>query len=222
MTKLPLICFSLLCSASAFAAEATLSVEAGQMVANDELVLSVTSEAEAKNAGELNASLDTALNTALRIAKQYPAVQTSLVGRSAYPVYTDKQKINGWRGQNRLELKSKDFDQIGKLSSALSSTFSITSVDYRVSEALETKVQNQLISEASESFKTRAGLIATSLGDKSFSIETINFNFNSQGFRPMPMYAAKGMAVMNESADMSSGSGETRIIVSVNGSIETK
>ncbi|MCB5195208.1 SIMPL domain-containing protein [Deefgea salmonis] len=228
MHKLGLMCALL--AGSVWAAEVpqrnlvNFEAVASREVGNDLATATLFVELSDTNPARLAEKVNLALSDALKALKQYPAVQSAGTTYATYPVYGNKNnKQEGWRSRGELQLTSQDFSALSQLIGDLqgSSGLQLAGVRYSVSDAAKSKAEALLIEEGITAFKRRATLIQRSMSAKDWKL--VNMNINT-GYRPEPrpmmMRSAPVMDAAMAAAPAPIESGESRVQVNVNGSIQ--
>ncbi|WP_035056922.1 SIMPL domain-containing protein [Andreprevotia chitinilytica] len=204
-----------------------LEASASREVSNDTAYATLFVEMTDSNPSRLAELVNTTLAAALKTVKQEPAVQSAGTGYSTYPVYGKTNKQDGWRGRGELRLTSKDFPALSKLLGQLQQpqangqSLQLAEVRYGVSERQRELVENELIQESLKAFRQRATLIGEGLSGKSWKI--VNLNVHAGQPMPPPRPVLYKAAVMSASADAAPApleGGESRVSVSVAGSVQ--
>ncbi len=124
----------------------------------------------------------------------------------------------GWRGQQSLELESKDTESLARLAGELQEQLQIKSMNFSVSNEKRRAVENRLIGAALDAFKERARIVGDNLQANSYRI--VDINIGTSGQAPPVIYKARMAMAMEASDAVSVEGGESDIRVTVNGSIE--
>lgn len=218
-----------LLSAAAISAQAaptgydqvTFQSEVKEEVANDEVRASLYKKAQAPDAKSLATQLNTAVNSALNIAKRYPSVTVSTGQQSTYPRYDKNDKIIGWTGQANIDIKSTDFTATSQLIADLQSIMVMDGLNFGVSNAKKATIEQRLMTEASRAFQNQAKNLTRAWDARGYRVVNVNLNTNNNNY-PRPMYS---MVAKAEAADASVPSqnfesGNSTISVTANGTIE--
>jgi predicted secreted protein len=220
--------FLLLASASVYAEDnnpynrVDFNVETSREVQNDLLVAHMAIDVEDKLPANVAQKLNIALNDALKKAAKYSNIKTTSGNQSTYPLYTNNSHVNGWHGRGELLLESHDFKAAGDLIAGLQSTLQLSNMQFMISHDLREKVENDLITEAIHVFQKRAEAIKAAMGAKSYKI--VHFSINQGGYQqPYPMAAMmRGAAVADAVAAPEFAGGDSRLTVTINGTIEAQ
>lgn len=196
-----------------------LAAEASRPAANDMVRASVYSEASGKNPSELAQRVNADIAEALKLIRSKSGISVKSGQQSTYPVYTQGQKIDGWRMRSELLLESKDqggvSDLLGKLQQM---RLAVGDISLLPSPETRRKVEDESTREAIQAFQSRAAVIAQQLG-KGWKIKQLNVQ--QGGGRPMPMLrAARGVMMAAEAAPAPLEAGESLVTTNVSGQIE--
>ncbi|MBU1363621.1 MAG: SIMPL domain-containing protein [Gammaproteobacteria bacterium] len=196
-----------------------LSAEASRPAANDMVRASVYSEASGKSPAELAQRVNADIAEALKLIRSKTGISVKSGQQSTYPVYSQGQKIDGWRMRSELVLESKDQGSVSELLGKLQQMrLAVSDVSLLPSPETRRKVEDEATREAIQAFQSRAAVIAQQLG-KSWKIKLLNVQ--QGGGRPQPMYrAARGMVMAAEAAPAPLEAGESLVTTNVSGQIE--
>ena len=113
----------------------TFKAEVKEEIQNDEISATMYKKAQASTSQALATTLNTTINNAMQIAKQYPSVTVSTGQQRTYPRYDEDEKIIGWTGQANIDLKSTDLDATSELIADLQETLVMDNLSFGVSES---------------------------------------------------------------------------------------
>lgn len=195
-------------------------VEAAREVANDLLTATMTVEVQDRQPDRVAQLMNSRLNEALKLAASYTTVKTSSGNQSTHPVYGKSQQIDAWRGHGEIRLESSDFKAAGELIMKLQSTLQLGGIQFSVSPDACGRIENELVTEAITAFKARAMTISEALGARSYKIVQLSIQGSTPPHYPMPMMRAAGLAAAMPEPEFASG--DSRMTVSVSGTIETE
>ncbi len=218
----------MLVSAVAFAGEARSNVAsfdatASREVANDTawatLYVELTDADPVRLAGRINEALAAALKT----AKQGGAMQSVSTGYANYPLYNKSNRQEGWRGRGELRLVARDFAALSRLIGELQQpksglSLQLAEIRYGVSDEARRKAEDELIEESLRAFRSRAALVQNGMGSKGWKL--LDVSVRSQSPRPPMLYRAAPMAAESLSSAAPVEGGESRLNVTVQGSIQ--
>lgn len=196
------------------------TTEVKEAVANDEVRASLYKKAQATDAKTLANELNTAINTAMQIAKRYPTVKVTTGQQSTYPQYDDDNKIIGWTGQANVDIKSEDFTATSQLIADLQESLVMDNLNFGVSDSKRDEVEKQLMVKASKAFKEQADLLTNTWGASGYRVVNVSLNTgNSYIPQPVSRYMAMD-AKVGGVREQSFESGDSTISVTANGTIE--
>lgn len=206
----------------------SLSASATTEVPRDLLQLRFSTTREGKEAGavqnELKQALDAALTEARKIAKP-GQVDLQAGNLSVYPRYgqpksgsSSAPQITGWTGSVELLVQGRDIEAISKLSGRINS-LAIANVSYGLSREAREKAENDVVSQAIASYKSKAALYAKEFGYSNYRIGEVSVNADQPG----PVMMATEMRFKSAAASADAGlpteSGKATVTVNVNGSV---
>ncbi|VTM24210.1 Predicted periplasmic/secreted protein [Stutzerimonas stutzeri] len=206
--SLALLTFSFVLSARADANVAqpnnviAFNVEAERQIERDLMQVNLFYQSEGKNLSELNKTVNTRLNKAIGIAKQYPAVAIQGNTRNTMVRYDGKGKQSGWLARVELILESKDSQALSDVINALDDTLAIENISASVSDEKLTHVENELTQAVLEKFKNKALLIQNTLQMKNYRVMDLNISAaNEHNYAPVYYEpTAKSALTLSESA----------------------
>ena len=206
--SLALLAFSFVLSARADADAAqpnnviAFNVEAERQIERDLMQVNLFYQSEGKNLSELNKTVNTRLNKAISIAKQYPAVAIQGNARNTMVQYDSKGKQSGWLARVELMLESKDSQALSDVINALDDTLAIENISASVSDEKLTHVENELTQAVLEKFKNKALLIQNTLQMKNYRVMDLNISAANEHNYARVYYepTAKSALTLSESA----------------------
>ena len=206
--SLALLAFSFVLSARADANAAqpnnviAFNVEAERQIERDLMQVNLFYQSEGKNLSELNKTVNTRLNKAISIAKQYPAVAIQGNTRNTMVQYDGKGKQSGWLARVELMLESKDSQALSDVINALDDTLAIENISASVSDEKLTHVENELTQAVLEKFKNKALLIQNTLQMKNYRVMDLNISAANEHNYARVYYepTAKSALTLSESA----------------------
>ena len=197
-----------------------VQLQAQQMesVDNDTMHVSLSSFGEARDAAGLATRINKDMAWALDVARRHDGITVGTGSYRTYPVYKDNA-LQGWRGEQSLELEGRDSQTMSRLVGELQDRLQVSSMSFSVSDAKRTEVENRLIGRALDAFKARAAIVVGNLGASGYRI--VDLDINASGQRPPVPYPVRAMAApMQAESRVAVESGESDISISVSGSIE--
>lgn len=194
-----------------------LSAEASRPAANDMVRASVYSEASGKNPAELAQRVNADIAEALKLIRAKAGVSVKSGQQATYPVYSQAQKIDGWRMRSELVLESRSQGSVSELLGKLQQMrLAVGNVNLLPSPETRRQVEDEATREAIRAFQSRAAVIAEQLG-KTWKIKQLNVQ--QGGGMPRPMMAARAVMVA-EDVPAPLEAGESLVTTNVSGQIE--
>lgn len=197
-------------------------------VQQDLLTLTLSSTKDGADAGQVQAQLRQALDSALTEAKktaQSGAMDVRTGAFSLQPRYGREGKVNGWIGTAELVLEGRDFGRMGAAAgriSASSSGLTIGSAAFGLSRELRDKVEAQAQDQAVERFKSKANDLAHSFGFSGYLLRDVSVSSADQGYNPRPRLLAMETKVMAAEAPVPLEGGKSAVVVQINGAVQLK
>jgi predicted secreted protein len=192
-----------------------LQAERAQEVTNDLMRVVLTVREQDSDPAKLAERVNATMGWALEKSRVVKAVKVESGGYRTYPVYRDGV-LDRWRAIQEVFLQSGDFKALGELVGTLQQRLQVHSLAFAVSDVRREEVENALIKEALDAFKTRADLVRTNLGRSGYRIVSLNIGATGGGAPPRPLM--RTMAA--ESAAPAVEAGTTRLAVTVSGQIQ--
>ena len=191
-------------------------------VKQDLLTATLRIQSESKNAKKVQDNINEIMTKALAKAKAYKDVKTTTQHYSVhqYNLPHNKARPNtisekSWRGQQSLQIKSTNSDQLLELAGKLQALgMSMNGLTYSVSPALLEETRDAMLETALIKLKTKAQRAAKALEKSSSDLLEINLNSNGGGrhypvAQPMMM---KSMSVAEMSMDAPVAQGGESVI----------
>jgi len=194
-----------------------LQSQQSEAVSNDTMHVTLGTYAEQRDPASLASKINEDMQWALSKAKQVKGVKISTGSYRTWPV-TNKKVTTGWRGQQSLELESKDTGSLAQLAGELQDRLQIKSMNFTVSDDKRMAVENRLIESALNAFKERARIVGDNLQAKGYRI--VDINIGTSGHAPPVVYRAKMAMAMEASDAVAVEGGESDVRVTVSGAVE--
>lgn len=195
-----------------------LQAQQSEAVGNDTMHVTLGTFAEdrdpAKLAGQINADMEWALS----LAKADKEITVRTGNYQTWPV-RHKNEHKGWRGQQDLELEGEDTQAISSLTGKLQERLQVKTIRFSVSEDKRHAVENRLIGKALDAFRERAGIIGDNLQAGGYRVVNIDVNTSTRQ-PPVPYQARMSSMAKEEAAPVAVEAGESRVTVTVSGTIE--
>lgn len=195
--------------------------EVAQILPNDLMRATLSIELSDRNPGQLARALTQAMNDGLAKGRNFTTVKLASGNQQSWPIYSEKQKLEGWRGRAELMLESKDFKAAGELLSQLQERLQLQGLNFVVSDETRLAAEKKLTADAISAFREKAESVRSAWGAKSYSLVQMNLSSGGGGGYPRPpMVMMMKMAEAAPAADIAGG--DSRVTVNVSGSIELK
>jgi predicted secreted protein len=132
-----------------FAADETLfntvnlQASAEREIPNDEMIVLLATEHEGSETASLASKINSDMQWALELIKQYPTIQSQTRSYQTYPTYR-KQVIIGWRASQQVEIKSKDISALTELVGKLQEKLQVKQMSFNPSKETRINFENEL------------------------------------------------------------------------------
>ena len=194
-----------------------LRVEQVREVANDVMVVIMQAAAQKNSSAEAAQSVNETMSWADTIIAGDQKIHHKTLNYQTRPVYQNKS-ITGWSASQQLQLQSENIEALTAMAGALQQHLQIVSMRFQVGDDRRAEELESLIVEALQAFRTKAGLIADTLQAQDYRIVALSIDENGG---PRPYQAVvQAEAMMARSAAPSVEAGDSKIQVSVSGSIQ--
>ncbi len=196
-----------------------LSAKAEREVPNDLMRVQLMVEHQANKAKDVSQKVNADMSWALAQLKSQKGVKYETQQYSTYPVY-EKTKIKAWRASQQLVVESEDFEKLSNLILDLQAKLQVKNMSFEPTKKTRKKVEDELVSEALDAYKSRAALVRKNMQAGAYKI--VNMQVNTQGsysprYRSQPRM--KLMSMESKSAPAVEG-GSSTLSVNVNGQIQ--
>ena len=198
---------------------AEFQAEASREVQNDLMNATLYVELNDPNAATLANAINTRVNDALRIAKEYKGIRVRSGDNRTYPVYSKGNVLQGWRGRAEIRIEAKDFEAASALIGKLQASMQLANLSFSVSPETRRAVEDQLTVEAVGAFKARAEVLRGALAGKGYKLVRLAMSGGYQPGPPRPFMARAAAAQEVTAPDLEGG--VSRIPVIANGAIES-
>jgi predicted secreted protein len=199
---------------------ASLQVEAMREIRNDWTTARLSVVAEGKDPAAIANSVNRQMASALATAKGTGGVDVESGAYVTQPVYDDGRVVR-WRASQILRLESEDVDVLSKLIGDLQGdAVVLSSIAFSVKPETRRALEEELIEEALTAFRARASLIAKGMGEKNWSLISLNVGHSGGQPRMAQMRAESHMTSMSKSAAPVFEAGTSEIRVQASGTVE--
>jgi predicted secreted protein len=193
-------------------------VESAREVANDWMRVVIGVSAEDVDPAALADTVNRAMAWALEQAREESRVEAESGGYQTHPVH-EKGKLRRWRASQDLLLEGSDSKAMTTLVGLLQSRLQLRSFQFAVSHETRARVEEELVAEALDAFRSRAEIVRKSLDAGGYAIDDISIDTGAG--RPQPVmraqFAEAGMA--SSVAPPAVEGGSSRVTVAVHGTI---
>ena len=194
-----------------------LQAAAEREIPNDEMIVLLATEHEGSETASLASKINSDMQWALELIKQYPTIRSQTRSYQTYPTYR-KQIIIGWRASQQVEIKSKDISALTELVGKLQEKLQVKQMSFNPTKETRINFENELIEEAMQAFLARVEIVKKHMPAKNQRI--INLNINTGGYRPPVMHAQRPMKSMEMVSAPAVEAGTSKLMVTVSGSVQ--
>ena len=204
--------------------QVSLRAQVQQSVNNDTLTVTLFTEDQDSDPAKLANRITTKLNQGLETARKHANIRVSSGNRHSQPVYDEKREnIIAWRERGEIRLEGTDFAEISGTMTNLLGDLNLGSMQFSLSPDSRTSTEDELIEQAIEAFRHRAGIATKGLGGDDYRI--VQLNLNTQFMTPRPYMQSSRMMAVSADAQMATPAvegGEADVTVSADGVIEVQ
>ncbi len=194
-----------------------LRVEQARQVSNDVMVVIMQAAAQKNSSAEAARSVNEVMAWADKIISEDQRISHQTLNYQTRPIYQNKT-ITGWSASQQLQLQSQDIEALTAMVGTLQQKLQIGSMRFQISPERRAEELQTLVVEALEAFRVKAELVTGTL--KANDYRLVNLSIDENG-SPMPYRAvARAEAMSAGSAPPSVEAGDSKLRVSVTGSIQ--
>lgn len=150
-----------------------LSASAQKEVDADTVRLVFTKQLIGDNQQQLTESLNKSINAVIDKGKRIPALQVSN-GDYGFWQTSEKGKNIQWEMRGQVIVTSKDFQKARDFIATVKDDMSLDGIQFFLSEEARKKIEDGLITEAAEKFKSKANVAVKSFGFSQYRVKNIN------------------------------------------------
>ncbi|MBR7002505.1 MAG: SIMPL domain-containing protein [Neisseriaceae bacterium] len=162
-------------------------------------------------------------NRVLAALKKYSDLNGALTARRTYPVYDNNRKNPVWHDMADITVKSTDFAAMSRFLAAVQNDAAIGNLHFSVSDSVQHKTLEKLLTQAIGNFKQQAQVITNAMGGKAYKIVQMDLN---GGNVMIYRNAVRSAAMMTKSADAVEmnieEAGDSEIRLDISGSIQVQ
>jgi len=194
------------------------NVSESQKVANDLVAITFRYVAQAPTGEQVMQQINKKMQAAIRILKNFPNMETQTSQYQVRPVYSKKQIITHWQGQQNLTITTANRAGLPKLLAQLQPYLNYQSMRFHVSEETQQSIKTNLLTKALQSYQNKAKFIARSFGAEHFQI--IETRIDTPNL-PSPRNETylRSAQVMSESVMPAIEGGKSEVRVQVSGKL---
>ena len=198
----------------------SLEASATADVPADTLTVTLFTEEQGPDPGQLAAKVNARLDEALAKARAQPLIQARSGNYQTNAVYDRANQITGWRIRADVILESRDFKAVGALAGSLQPLLKLSSMTFSLSRTARESAEAMLTSEALARFQEKARAVAKALGFPGYVLGQIAVR--SEG--PMQVPVQMRVAAMAVGEGVAGGpvpieGGKSAVTVFVSGSV---
>ncbi|MEA3406260.1 MAG: SIMPL domain-containing protein [Pseudomonadota bacterium] len=146
------------------------SVSENQRVDNDLVAITFRYVAQAPSGELVMQLINQKMQAAVRILKNFPQMETQTSQYQVRPVYSKKQIITHWQGQQNLTITTENRAGLPKLLAQLQPYLNYQSMRFHVSEETQKEIKDKLLVKALKNYQSKAKKIAASFGADHFQL----------------------------------------------------
>lgn len=192
-------------------------VDRSREVANDWLQATVAVTAENPDPARLADEINQTMAWALETARGRERVHVESGGYRTYPI-DEKGRMRRWRGSQDLRIESADFEAATKLLGELQARLQLQSLSFTISPERRREVEDELIGEALDAFRSRAEMIKRKLAADGYQI--VRLDVNTQAAVPRPVLREAAMMRAADVTPPAVEGGRSLVTVGVSAVIE--
>lgn len=200
-----------------------LSASATELVANEEIKVTLASERRGKDPSELAAQANEDVAWATELVDKKQSVKLSSGNYQTFPLYTQgNQSKPTWQLVQEIVISSVSMEDVTQLLGELQSRLQIRNTQFSITPETRRKVENQLIEQAMQAFRERALVIGRAMPSADYEIVHIAVRTDTGNHPEMRMMGRAAAVQMEATSAMSAPTveaGQTSITVQVSGSV---
>lgn len=197
----------------------TLETSATADVPTDTLTVTLFTEEQGPDPGELAARTNARLERALSTAKSEPGVEARSGTYQTTPVYDRANQITGWRVRADLVLEGRDFKTVSALAGKLQPAMKLAGMAFSLSRGAREKAETSLLVDALHKFQARADAIAKTLGFPGYTLGQIAVRGEGPAFQPVAYRMAATQVADGGGPPPPMEGGKNAVTIVVSGSV---
>jgi predicted secreted protein len=197
----------------------SLEASATADVPADTLTVTLFTEEQGPDPGQLAAKVNARLDEALAKAKTQPLIEARSGNYQTNAIYDRANQITGWRIRADVILESRDFKAVGALAGSLQPLLKLSSMTFSLSRAARESTEAKLTTEALAKFQEKARAVAKALGFPGYALGQIAVRSEGPVHGPVPMRAAMAVGDGIAGGPVPIEGGKSSVSVFVSGSV---
>lgn len=190
-------------------------------IAHDLLQVTLFTQVENKDLTLVNKEVNSKINQALEVLKNYPDVELRDNSRSTSVRYGKDGKQNGWVTRGQLLLESKNSESLSKVMNALEGILAIEYASSRISSSAIKSIEDEMIQQALKQVEHKAKLFQQSFGVKDYKIVELNVRTPMEsGPTVFRAYAAQEKSFSSVYDEIPLTNGKANVKVSIDARIQ--
>jgi predicted secreted protein len=168
----------------------SLEASATADVPADTLTVTLFTEEQGPDPGQLAARVNARLDEALAKAKGQPMIQARSGNYQTNALYDRANQITGWRIRADVVLESRDFKAVGAFAGSLQPLLKLSSMTFSLSRTARESAEAMLTTEALARFQEKARAVAKALGFPGYVLGQIAVRSEGPIHAPLQMRMA--------------------------------
>lgn len=198
-----------------------LSASAQTDVAQDWLVINLSTQKEGLHAPAVQKQLNAVLSSALAMATPMTkpgGLEVKTGEMNVSPRYGRDGKINGWMGSAQVTLQGRDVEQLTTLAGRLQE-LTVSQIDWRLSPEQKAAAEARIQAEAVERFQSKAQSLTKQFGFAAYTLREVRVSAQEAGEGVVMPRMAMAVAMDAAPAPVPTAAGKSRVVVNISGSI---
>ena len=196
----------------------SLQATAEGEVENDLMQVRMQVQHEDRDAAALATRVNEDMQWALDELKKYSGVSYKTGNYATYPKY-EQQRVVGWSSTQTLSLQGSDFEAMKAAVQLLQGRLQVQNMAFLPSDDTRRKLEDELINQALDNLKHRAGIVQQNMGASGFRVIQINIDTGDHYVHQPRMEVSMMRSARADVAPAVEG-GESKLTVTVSGQIQ--
>ncbi|MDG6779164.1 SIMPL domain-containing protein [Thiomicrorhabdus sp. zzn3] len=189
------------------------SISNSQKVANNTADITLQAIAQGPNAQSVMQQINQQMQAAIKSLRLNDEVVTQTSSYQVYPVHNKQRIITHWKGQQSLTLTTQNLPGLPTLLENVEPHLSYQSLHFRVSDARQQQVRQQLISKALQHYQQQAKRIAESFATSQYRFVDTRIHFGANNIPRQPMLARSYAETASAPPVMEGGESTITVVV---------